>query len=102
MYQAPTGLKRPSVVPGILLMVAGVLGLLLAVGIIMIPGALFLLAGGGNVDAFDDFARGFVVTASIVGIVSLAMLITGIVLTVKVGRKRRRINVAAMGRPFPR
>lgn len=35
--------RLPSVVPGILLMVAGVLGMLLALGIIMIPGALFLL-----------------------------------------------------------
>lgn len=102
VHQVPTGLKRPSVVPWILLMVAGVLGLLLAIGIIMIPGVLFLLAGGGNVDTFDDFARGFVITASIVAILSLAMLITGIVLTVKVGRKRRRITAAAMGWPFPR
>ena len=55
--------RLPSVVPGILLMVAGVLGMLLALGIIMIPGVLFLLGGGGNVDAFNDFASGFILTS---------------------------------------
>lgn len=94
--------RLPSVVPGILLIVAGALGLLLAIGIIMIPGVLFLFGGGGNVDAFNDFASGFVITAVIVGVVSLAALVTGIVLTVRTAKKRRHIRHAAMGWPMPR
>ncbi|WP_231443851.1 hypothetical protein [Brevibacterium zhoupengii] len=94
--------RLPSVVPGILLMVAGVLGMLLALGIIMIPGVLFLLGGGGNVDAFDDFASGFILTSHILGFASLAALILGIVLTVITARKRRRIRSAAMGWRRPR
>ena len=69
--------RLPSVVPWILLIVAGALGMLLAIGIIMIPGVLFLLGGGGNVDAFNDFASGFILTSHIVGFASLAALITG-------------------------
>ncbi|GAA1943677.1 MAG: hypothetical protein ACTIBG_14290 [Brevibacterium aurantiacum] len=91
--------RLPSVVPGILLIVAGALGVLLAIGIIMIPGVLFLLGGGGNVDAFNDFASGFVITAVIVGVMSLAALVTGIVLAVRTAKKRRRIRHAAMGWP---
>ncbi|WP_135447312.1 hypothetical protein [Brevibacterium aurantiacum] len=94
--------RVPSVVPWILLMVAGVLGMLLALGIIMIPGVLFLLGGGGNVDAFDDFASGFILTSHILGFASLAALILGIVLTVITARKRRRIRDAAMGWHRPR
>lgn len=89
--------RLPSVVPGILLIVAGVLGMLLALGIIMIPGVLFLLGGGGNVDAFDDFASGFILTSYILGFASLAALILGIVLTVVTAKKRRRLRRAAMG-----
>lgn len=103
MAQQNFGMPRlPSVVPGILLMVAGALGVLLAIGIIMIPGVLFLLGGGGNVDAFDDFASGFVITALIVAAVSLAALVTGIVLTVRTAKKRRRLRHAAMGWPMAR
>lgn len=74
--------RLPSLVPGILLMVAGGLGMLLALGIILIPGVLFLFGGGGNVDAFDDFASGFTLTSHILGFASLAALVVGIVLMV--------------------
>lgn len=94
--------RLPSVVPGILLIVAGALGMLLALGIIMIPGVLFLLGGGGNVDAFGDFASGFVLTSLILGFASLAALVLGIVLTAVTAKKRRQIRWAAMGRHHPK
>lgn len=94
--------RLPSVVPGILLIVVGALGMLLARGIIMIPGVLFLLGGGGNVDAFGDFASGFVLTSLILGFASLAALVLGIVLTAVTAKKRRQIRWAAMGRHHPK
>lgn len=72
-------------------------GILLALGIIMIPGVLFLLGGGGNVDAFDDFAFGFILTSYNLGFASLAKLVLGIVRTVVTAKKRRRLRHAAMG-----
>lgn len=94
--------RLPSMAPGILLIVAGSLGVLLATGIILIPGLLFLLGGGGNVDGFGDFASGFVITSVIVAVVSLAVLTTGIVLTVRAARRRRDLRHAAWGWPMPR
>lgn len=76
---------------------AGVLGMLLALGIIMIPGVLFLLGGGGNVDAFDDFASGFILTSHILGFASLAALVLGIVLTAVTAKKHRRLRHADLG-----
>ena len=84
--------KKPSVVPGILLIIAGVLGLGVGVCILVIPMFLFLLGGGGNVDAFDDFASGFFITGFVVAGVSVLVLIAGIVLTTVVARKRRRMR----------
>ena len=84
--------KKPSVVPGILLIIAGVLGLGVGVCILVIPMFLFLLGGGGNVDAFDDFASGFFITGFVVAVVSVLVLIAGIVLTTVVARKRRRMR----------
>lgn len=81
--------KKPSVVPGILLIVAGALGLGLGLCIHVVPMFLFLLGGGGNVDAFDDVASGFAITGLVVGVVSVLVLIAGIVLTTVVARKRR-------------
>ncbi|UVI36010.1 hypothetical protein [Brevibacterium spongiae] len=84
--------KKPSVVPGILLIVAGALGLGVAIVIAVVPMFLFLLGGGGNVDAFDDVASGFAITGLVVGVVSVLVLIAGIVLTTIVARKRRSFN----------
>ncbi|MFE1082078.1 MULTISPECIES: hypothetical protein [Brevibacterium] len=84
--------KKPSVVPGILLIIAGVLGLGVGLCILVIPMFLFLLGGGGNVDAFDDFASGFFITGFVVAVVSVLVLIAGIVLTTVVARKRRRMR----------
>jgi len=83
--------KKPSVVPGILLIIAGVLGLGVGLCILVIPMFLFLLGGGGNVDAFDDFASGFYVTGFVVAGISVLVLIAGIVLTTVVARKRRKL-----------
>jgi hypothetical protein len=79
----PTGrpAKKPSVVPGILLIIAGVLGLGVGLCILVIPMLLFLIGGGGNVDAFDDFASGFYSTGFVVAVISVLVLIGGIVLT---------------------
>ena len=84
--------KKPSVVPGILLMIAGVLGLGVGLCSLVIPMFLFLLGGGGNVDAFDDFASGFYTTGFVVAVASVLVLIAGIVLTTVVARKRRRMR----------
>ena len=84
--------KKPSVVPGILLIIAGVLGLGVGLCILVIPMFLFLLGGGGNVDAFDDFASGFYTTGFAVAVISVLVLIAGIVLTTVVARKRRRMR----------
>lgn len=84
--------KKPSVVPGILLIIAGVLGLGVGLCILVIPMFLFLLGGGGNVDAFDDFASGFYTIGFVVAVVSVLVLIAGIVLTTVVARKRRRMR----------
>jgi hypothetical protein len=90
----PTGrpAKKPSVVPGILLIIAGVLGLGVGLCILVIPMLLFLIGGGGNVDAFDDFASGFYSTGFVVAVISVLVLIGGIVLTTAVARKRRRLR----------
>ena len=90
----PTGrpAKKPSVVPGILLIIAGVLGLGVGLCIFVIPMFLFLLGGGGNVDAFDDVASGFFITGFVVAVISVLVLIAGIVLTTVVARKRRRLH----------
>ena len=95
-------LKLPSLVPGILLIFAGALGLALALIILITPMFLFLLGGGGNVDAFDDFAAGFTRVSFIVAAAALAILVLGIVLTVTAAKKRWRIRFAAMGWPPPR
>ena len=84
--------KKPSVVPGILLIIAGVLGLGVGLCILVIPMLLFLIGGGGNVDAFDDFASGFYSTGFVVAVISVLVLIGGIVLTTVVARKRRRMR----------
>ncbi|MGO1291188.1 MAG: hypothetical protein ACTMH0_07815 [Brevibacterium linens] len=84
--------KKPSVVPGILLIIAGVLGLGVGLCILVIPMFLFLLGGGGNVDAFDDVASGFYTTGFAVAVISVLVLIAGIVLTTVVARKRRRMR----------
>lgn len=84
--------KKPSVVAGILLIIAGVLGLGVGLCILVIPMALFLIGGGGNVDAFDDFASGFFTTGFIVAVISVLVLIAGIVLTTVVARRRRRMR----------
>ena len=84
--------KKPSVVWGILLIIAGVLGLGVGLCILVIPMFLFLLGGGGNVDAFDDVASGFFITGFVVAVVSVLVLIAGIVLTTVVARKRRRMR----------
>ena len=90
----PTGrpAKKPSVVPGILPIIAGVLGLGVGLCILVIPMLLFLIGGGGNVDAFDDFASGFYSTGFVVAVISVLVLIGGIVLTTAVARKRRRLR----------
>ena len=79
-------------VPGILLIIAGVLGLGVGLCILVIPMLLFLIGGGGNVDAFDDFASGFYSTGFVVAVISVLVLIGGIVLTTVVARKRRRMR----------
>ena len=81
--------KKPSVVPGILLIIAGVLGLGVGLCIFVIPMFLFLLGGGGNVDAFDDVASGFFITGFVVAVISVLVLIAGIVLTTVVAKRRR-------------
>ena len=90
----PTGrpAKKPSVVPGILLIIAGVLGLGAGLCILVIPMFLFLLGGGGNVGAFGDVASGFFITGFVVAVISVLVLIAGIVLTTVVARKRRRLH----------
>ena len=52
--QAGRPAKKPSVVPGILLIIAGVLGLGVGLCILVIPMLLFLIGGGGNVDASTE------------------------------------------------
>ncbi|SDR93233.1 hypothetical protein SAMN04489752_0616 [Brevibacterium siliguriense] len=84
--------KKPSVVPGILLIIAGALGLGVGLCILVIPLFLFLVGGGGNVDAFDDFAAGFYTTGLVVAVISVLVLIAGIVLTTVVARRRRRMR----------
>ena len=90
--QAGRPAKKPSVVPGILLIIAGVLGLGVGLCILVIPMLLFLIGGGGNVDAFDDFASGFYSTGFVVAVISVLVLIGGIVVTTVVARKRRRMR----------
>ena len=74
---------------GIALTVLGALNLLLALGIFILPYGLFLLGGGGDVDAFDEFAGRFVIVAIVVLVVALTMLAGGIAMLVARRRKRR-------------
>lgn len=92
---APAPVRGPSPAPGIVCIVLGALGLILAALAGLIPGFLFLLGGGGNVDAFGDFASGFFTTAVVLLILGLAVLALGIVLTVRAVRRRRALRAGA-------
>lgn len=86
--------QRPSATP---LLVSGILGIVLGcavslVGVVIgfLPMALFLVGGGGNTDAFEDFARPFRTTGTVVGLIGIGILLLAIVLTVVAARRRRR------------
>jgi hypothetical protein len=89
----------PSRAPGIVCIVLGVLGVLLAFFVLILPYMLFLLGGGGDTDAFDEFATGFRVVAFVIFIVSAAVLTIGIVLTRRANRQRRARMQAVQGPP---
>lgn len=74
---------------GIALTVLGALNLMLALVIFVLPYGLFLLGGGGDVDAFDGFASRFGIVAIMVLVIALAMLVGGIAMIVARRRKRR-------------
>lgn len=79
--------KRHLIAPGVTLLVLGLLGIAAAVLIFIMPFGLFLLGGGGNTEAFDDFAANFRLVASIVAGVSVLMAGGGIALIVVAGRR---------------
>ena len=60
------------------LIVGGVL-LALAVLILFLLAALFVLGGGGDVDRFSVVARGFVTTSAVVAAAGLASLVFGLI-----------------------
>lgn len=79
--------KRHLIAPGVTLLVLGLLGIAAAVLIFIMPFGLFLLGGGGNTEAFDDFAANFRLVASLVAGVSVLMAGGGIALIVVAGRR---------------
>ena len=87
-------IQLPSPPPGIVCIILGSVGLALATFVALIPGALFLLGGGGNVDAFNDFASGFITTSVILFLLSIPVVVLGIVLTVRVTKRRRALRAA--------
>lgn len=80
--------RGPFIATGVVLLVLGLLGIAAAVLIFIMPFGLFLLGGGGNTEAFDDFAAGFRALAILVAGVSVLLAGGGITLIV-VGSRRR-------------
>ena len=85
----------PSKVPGVVAIVLGSLGILLALFVLILPYIGFILGGGGDTARFDEMAAGFAHVALVIFIVSLVVLTLGIVLTVRAGRRRRELFQAA-------
>lgn len=80
--------RGPFIATGVVLLVLGLLGIAAAVLIFIMPFGLFLLGGGGNTEAFDDFAAGFRALAALVAGASVLLAGAGITLTI-VGIRRR-------------
>lgn len=81
--------SKAMLVIGIIAAVAGLgiagIGALIALS----PMLLFVLGGGGNTEAFGEFAQGPLVVGGVIGLVGLLLAIAGTVLIV-VGARRRR------------
>ena len=81
--------RGPSRAPGIVGIVLGTLGVMLALVVLVLPYFGFILGGGGDTDAFGEMAAGFARVALGIFIVSAVVLTTGIVLTRRANRHRR-------------
>ncbi|WP_029088982.1 hypothetical protein [Brevibacterium album] len=89
--------KPPSLVFGVVCLVAGALILAAGLLVLVTPMLLFLMGGGGNVEAFEEFARPVYTTGALISLPGLAVLAAGVVLVVIRRRARRRWFAARFG-----
>lgn len=87
--QSPRRRMHPLRIWGIVAVVLGVLLGLAGCVIMAIPYGLFILGGGGNVDAFRDFAASFTAPGMIALVIGFVLLVLGIV-GIIVGKSRLR------------
>ena len=81
---------RPSYVPGIVMLVLGSLGVVLAGFVAAVPLLVFAAAGGGVVpDWYDGFAAQFPPVALDILLGSVTVLVIGVVLAAWTGWRRR-------------
>lgn len=91
--------RTAALVWGIILLVVGAILGAGGVLVFITPIFLFLAGGGGNVDAFADFARPIYLTGAVLAFVGVAALIVGIVLLVRRAKTRRAERMRAFGWP---
>lgn len=79
------------------MLVLGIIAAVVGFGIASIGGlvavapmALFVLGGGGNTDAFAEFAQGPLIAGGVIVLFGVLLAIAGVVLIVVGARRRRR------------